>query len=158
MLMIKRCFEILLVEDDVRDIDLTKEVLKDSKFQLNLNVVRDGVEAIAYLRQQGKYTNATQPDLVLLDLNLPRLDGREVLQAIKTDSNLKLIPIVVLTTSDLDEDVMQAYNLGANCYVNKPLGLEEFIQLVRLIEDFWFTIVKLPPKIFSWVTLLYEFY
>ncbi len=147
--MIKRCFEILLVEDDVRDIDLTKEVLKDSKFQLNLNVVRDGVEAIAYLRQQGKYTNATQPDLVLLDLNLPRLDGREVLQAIKTDSNLKLIPIVVLTTSDLDEDVMQAYNLGANCYVNKPLGLEEFIQLVRLIEDFWFTIVKLPPKIFS---------
>ncbi len=156
--MIKRCFEILLVEDDVRDIDLTKEVLKDSKFQLNLNVVRDGVEAIAYLRQQGKYTNATQPDLVLLDLNLPRLDGREVLQAIKTDSNLKLIPIVVLTTSDLDEDVMQAYNLGANCYVNKPLGLEEFIQLVRLIEDFWFTIVKLPPKIFSWVTLLYEFY
>ncbi len=156
--MIKRCFEILLVEDDVRDIDLTKEVLKDSKFQLNLNVVRDGVEAIAYLRQQGKYTNAIQPDLVLLDLNLPRLDGREVLQAIKTDSNLKLIPIVVLTTSDLDEDVMQAYNLGANCYVNKPLGLEEFIQLVRLIEDFWFTIVKLPPKIFSWVTLLYEFY
>lgn len=156
--MIKRCFEILLVEDDVRDIDLTKEVLKDSKFQLNLNVVRDGVEAIAYLRQQGKYTNATQPDLVLLDLNLPRLDGREVLQAIKSDSNLKLIPIVVLTTSDLDEDVMQAYNLGANCYVNKPLGLEEFIQLVRLIEDFWFTIVKLPPKIFSWVTLLYEFY
>jgi two-component system response regulator len=147
--MIKRCFEILLVEDDVRDIDLTKEVLKDSKFQLNLNVVRDGVEAIAYLRQQGKYTNAIQPDLVLLDLNLPRLDGREVLQAIKTDSNLKLIPIVVLTTSDLDEDVMQAYNLGANCYVNKPLGLEEFIQLVRLIEDFWFTIVKLPPKIFS---------
>jgi two-component system response regulator len=147
--MIKRCFEILLVEDDVRDIDLTKEVLKDSKFQLNLNVVRDGVEAIAYLRQQGKYTNATQPDLVLLDLNLPRLDGREVLQAIKTDSNLKLIPIVVLTTSDLDEDVMQAYDLGANCYVNKPLGLEEFIQLVRLIEDFWFTIVKLPPKIFS---------
>ncbi len=147
--MLKRCFEILLVEDDVRDIDLTKEVLKDSKFQLNLNVVRDGVEAIAYLRQQGKYTNATQPDLVLLDLNLPRLDGREVLQAIKTDSNLKLIPIVVLTTSDLDEDVMQAYDLGANCYVNKPLGLEEFIQLVRLIEDFWFTIVKLPPKIFS---------
>lgn len=156
--MIKRCFEILLVEDDIRDIDLTKEVLNDSKFQINLNVVRDGVDAIAYLRQQGKYTNATQPDLVLLDLNLPRLDGREVLQAIKSDSNLKLIPIVVLTTSDLDEDVMQAYDLGANCYVNKPLGLEEFIQLVRLIEDFWFTIVKLPPKIFSWVTLLYEFY
>jgi two-component system response regulator len=138
--------EILLVEDDAGDIDLTEEALEESKLQINLNVVRDGVEAIAYLRREGEYANAISPDLILLDLNLPRKDGREVLQEIKTDDNLKYIPVVVLTTSDTDEDILGAYSLGANCYVNKPLGMEEFTQIVQAIEDFWFTIVKLPGR------------
>jgi two-component system response regulator len=114
--------------------------------QINLNVVRDGVEAIAYLRQEGNYTNVTEPDLILLDLNLPRKSGREVLQDIKSDNTLMHIPVVILTTSDTHEDILGSYNLGANCYVSKPLGLEEFIHIVRSIEDFWFTIVKLPPR------------
>ena len=138
--------EILLVEDDAGDIDLTEEALEESKLKINLNVVRDGVEAIAYLRREGEYANATQPDLMLLDLNLPRKDGREVLQEIKNDNKLKHIPVVVLTTSDTDEDILSSYDLGANCYVNKPLGMEEFAQIVRSIEDFWFTIVKLPRR------------
>lgn len=138
--------EILLIEDDAGDIDLTMEALEDSKLQLNLNVVRDGVEAIAYLRREGEYVNSSRPDLILLDLNLPRKDGREVLQDIKCDRNLRLIPIVVLTTSDTDEDILGSYNLGANCYVNKPLGMDEFTQIVQAIENFWFTIVKLPPQ------------
>ncbi len=141
-----RIIEILLVEDDAGDIELTKEALKDSKLQINLNVVRDGVEAIAYLRYEGKYTNVTPPDLILLDLNLPRKSGREVLQDIKSDNTLRHIPVVILTTSDTHEDILGSYNLGANCYVSKPLGLEEFIHIVRSIEDFWFTIVKLPPR------------
>ena len=141
-----RIIEILLVEDDVGDIELTKEALEDSKLQIKLNVVRDGVEAIAYLRQEGNYTNVTPPDLILLDLNLPRKSGREVLQDIKNDNTLRHIPVVILTTSDTREDILGSYNLGANCYVSKPLGLEEFIQIVRSIEEFWFTIVKLPPR------------
>lgn len=156
--MSSKLIEILLVEDDAGDIDLTREALEDSKLQLNLNVVRDGVEAIAYLRREDKYSTATQPDLILLDLNLPRKDGREVLQNIKNDNKLKHIPVVVLTTSDTDEDILGSYGLGANCYVNKPLGMDEFVQIVRAIEDFWFTIVKLPPKKFPWVTLQLEFY
>ncbi len=138
--------EILLVEDDAGDIDLTEEALEESKLKINLNVVRDGVEAIAYLRREGEYANATRPDLILLDLNLPRKNGREVLQDLKSDDNLKYIPVVVLTTSDTDEDISGAYGLGANCYVNKPLGMEEFAKIVRSIEDFWFTIVKLPRR------------
>jgi two-component system response regulator len=138
--------EILLVEDDIGDIDLTKEALEESKLQVSLNVVRDGVEAIAYLRREGEYTQATRPDLILLDLNLPRLNGREVLQEIKNDDKLKLIPIVVLTTSDTHEDIRSSYDLGANCYINKPLGMDEFIQIVRAIENFWFTIVQLPHQ------------
>ena len=138
--------EILLVEDDIGDIDLTKEALEESKLQVSLNVVRDGVDAIAYLRQEGEYTQATRPDLILLDLNLPRLNGREVLQEIKNDDKLKLIPIVVLTTSDTHEDIRSSYDLGANCYINKPLGMDEFIQIVRAIENFWFTIVQLPHQ------------
>src|SRR5919199_1774662 len=141
-----RLIEILLIEDDAGDIDLTMEALEDSKLQLNLNVVRDGVEAIAYLRREGEYVNSIRPDLILLDLNLPRKDGREVLQDIKSDHNLRLIPVVVLTTSDADEDIFKSYNLGANCYVSKPLGIEEFIKIVMSIQDFWFTIVKLPPR------------
>lgn len=138
--------EILLVEDDAGDIDLTKEALKESNLQVSLNVVRDGVEAIAYLRREGEYANATRPDLILLDLNLPRLNGREVLQEIKNDDKLKLIPVVVLTTSDAHEDIRSSYDLGANCYINKPLGLDEFIQIVRAIENFWFSIVQLPHQ------------
>jgi two-component system response regulator len=144
--MITRAVEILLVEDDAGDIELTEEALEESKLQVNLNVVRDGAEAIAYLRREGEYAKAMRPDLILLDLNLPRKDGREVLQNIKSDDNLKLIPVVVLTTSDTDEDILKSYNLGANCYVSKPLGIEEFIKIIRSIEDFWFTIVKLPPR------------
>ena len=146
MISTGKAVEILLVEDDAGDIDLTKEALEESKLQINLNVVRDGVEAIAYLRREGEYANAALPDLILLDLNLPRKTGREVLQDIKSDDNLKHIPVVVLTTSDTDEDILGAYDLGANCYVNKPLGMEEFAQIVRAIEDFWFTIVKLPRR------------
>lgn len=138
--------ELLLVEDDAGDIDLTKEALEESKLTINLNVVRDGVEAIAYLRRYGEYANVTRPDLILLDLNLPRKGGREVLQEIKSDDTLKLTPIVVLTTSDSNEDILISYDLGANCYVNKPLGMDEFTRIVRTIEDFWLTIVKLPPQ------------
>lgn len=144
--MLTKPVEILLIEDDAGDIDLTKEALEESKLQVNLNVVRDGVEAIAYLRHQGEYTQSTRPDLILLDLNLPRKNGREVLQDIKSDAQLKLIPIVVLTTSDTDEDICQAYQLGANCYVKKPLGMNKFIEIVQSIEEFWFTIVKLPSR------------
>ncbi len=138
--------EILLVEDDAGDVDLTQEALAESKLQIHLNVVPDGVEALAYLRKEGKYANTVCPDLILLDLNLPRKGGRELLQDIKSDENLRHIPVIVLTTSDTEEDIMKSYTLGANCYVSKPLGLEEFAQIVRALENFWFTIVKLPSR------------
>ncbi|MEQ8463097.1 response regulator [Coleofasciculus sp. E1-EBD-02] len=141
-----KAIEILLVEDDPGDIDLIEEALEDAKLQINLNSVRDGVEALAYLRQEGKYTQAISPDLILLDLNLPRRDGREVLQDIKGDNYFKRIPVVVLTTSDAEDDILKSYNLGANCYVSKPLGMQDFIKIVESIENFWFTVVKLPPK------------
>ena len=137
--------EILLVEDDDGDIELTREALVDSKLTVNLHVVQDGVAAVKYLRQQGEYQGATPPDLVLLDLNLPRKDGREVLEDIKNDPHLKRIPVIVLTTSDTEEDIIRSYNLGVNCYVQKPVGMEEFIRIVKVLEDFWFTIVRLPP-------------
>jgi len=138
--------EVLLVEDDPGDADLTQEFLSQSKVVVNINLVEDGVQAMAYLRQEGEYADAARPDLILLDLNLPRKDGREVLQDVKNDDNLKRIPIVVLTTSDADEDILKSYNLGANCFVTKPVGLKEFAKIVQTIEDFWFTIVKLPPR------------
>ncbi|MEQ8975724.1 MAG: response regulator [Coleofasciculus sp. C1-SOL-03] len=141
-----KAIEILLVEDDPGDIDLIEEALEDAKLQINLNSVRDGVEALAYLRREGKYTQAISPDLILLDLNLPRRDGREVLQDIKGDNYFKRIPVVVLTTSDAEDDILKSYNLGANCYVSKPLGMQDFIKIVESIENFWFTVVKLPPK------------
>jgi len=141
-----KAVEILLVEDDPGDIDLIEEALEDAKLQINLNSVRDGVEALAYLRREGKYIQAISPDLILLDLNLPRRDGREVLQDIKGDNYFKRIPVVVLTTSDAEEDILKSYNLGANCYVSKPLGMQDFIKIVESIENFWFTVVKLPPK------------
>ncbi len=137
--------EILLVEDSPGDVRLTQEALKDSKLYNNLNVVPDGVEAIAFLRRQGNYANAPRPDLILLDLNLPRMDGRQVLQEIKNDENLKRIPVVVLTTSSNETDIFITYNLHANCYISKPVDFTQFINVVKSIESFWFSIVKLPP-------------
>ena len=138
--------EILLVEDNPADVGLTREALRDAKVANNLQVVTDGVEAMAYLRRQGKYANASQPDLILLDLNLPKKDGRRVLEEIKADPELKRIPVVVLTTSKSDEDVYRAYNLHANCYICKPVDFEQFITIVSSLEEFWFTMVKLPPR------------
>lgn len=138
--------EVLLVEDNPGDALLTRIALEDSKISIHLNVVEDGVEAMTFLRKQEKYIAAAHPDLVLLDLNLPRKDGREVLAEIKADQTLKRIPVVVLTTSQSDEDVLQAYNLSANCYITKPVDFDQFVKIIRSIEDFWFAIVKLPPE------------
>lgn len=137
--------EILLVEDNPGDVRLTREALKDGKVLNRLNVVTDGVEAMEYLRRQGQYAAAPRPDVILLDLNLPRKDGREVLAELKTDPDLKRIPVVVLTTSDAEKDVLKAYDLHANCYITKPMDLMQFTTVVRAAEDFWLTIVKLPP-------------
>jgi chemotaxis family two-component system response regulator Rcp1 len=138
--------EILLVEDSPADVRLTEEALKEEKLLITLNVVNDGVEAMEYLRREGAYAKAARPDLVLLDLNLPRKDGREVLREIKSDESLKTIPVVVLTISRAEEDVARSYNLHANCYITKPIDLDQFTKVVRSIQDFWLTIVKLPPK------------
>ncbi len=137
--------EILLVEDNPGDIRLTREALRESKLHNNLSVVEDGVEAMAFLRREGDYTHAARPDIILLDLNLPRKDGREVLEEIKQDEELKRIPVVVLTTSDAEMDIIATYNLHANCYITKPVDLNQFIRIVKTIENFWFSIVKLPP-------------
>ena len=139
-----RAVEILLVEDNPGDVRLTIEALKEGKVRNNLNVVPDGVEAMAYLRHEGKYANSVRPDLILLDLNLPRKDGREVLAEIKSDGRLKHIPIVVLTTSRAEQDVLRSYDLHANCYITKPVDLDQFIGVVKSVENFWFTIVTLP--------------
>jgi CheY-like chemotaxis protein len=139
-----RPIEILLVEDDPGDVRLTLEALRDGKVRNNLHVAKDGVEAMAFLRHEGQYASAIRPDLVLLDLNLPRKDGREVLAEIKADLELKTIPVVVLTTSTSEQDVLRSYQLQANCYISKPVDLEQFITVVRSIEDFWLTIVTLP--------------
>ncbi|WP_230968116.1 response regulator [Nostoc sp. WHI] len=138
--------EVLLVEDNPGDVQLTRIALEDSKISINLNVVEDGVEAMAFLRKQEKYVKAAHPNIVLLDLNLPRKDGREVLAEIKGDENLKRIPIVILTTSQAKEDILEAYNLSANCYITKPVDFDEFVNIVKSIENFWFAIVKLPPE------------
>ncbi len=136
--------EILLVEDNPGDVRLTIEGLKEGKVRNNLSVVEDGVEALAFLRKEGKYSDAVRPDLILLDLNLPKKDGREVLSEIKSDNDLCRIPVVVLTTSKAEQDILKAYSLHANCYITKPVDLDQFIAVVESIEDFWFTIVKLP--------------
>lgn len=141
-----RSIEILLVEDSPGDVRLTQEVLREGKVHNHLNVVVDGVQALAFLRKEAPYRHMPVPDLILLDLNLPRKNGREVLKIIKADEKLKRIPVVVLTTSRADEDVLQAYDLHANCYVTKPIDLDQFIQVIRSIEEFWLTIVKLPPE------------
>lgn len=138
--------EVLLVEDNPGDVRLTREALKEGKVRNNLSVAPDGVEALAFLRRQGRYADAPRPDLILLDLNLPRKDGREVLEEIKADPSLRAIPVVILTTSDAERDIVRAYSLHANCYITKPLDLDQFITVVKSIEDFWFTIVKLPPE------------
>ena len=138
--------EILLIEDNAGDARLAKEALRDAKVANNLSWVADGVEAMAYLRREGQYDKAPRPDLILLDLNLPRKDGREVLSAIKADDRLKRIPVVILTTSQAEEDILRAYHLNANCYISKPVDLDQFIKVVRTIEDFWLTIVKLPAE------------
>ena len=139
--------EILLVEDNPGDVRLTIEALKEAKVINHLTVVKDGVEALAFLRRQGSYTTAPRPHLILLDLNLPRKDGREVLADIKADDNLKRIPVVVLTTSQDEQDVLKSYNLHANCYITKPVDLDQFVRVVRSIEDFWLGIVVLPASL-----------
>jgi two-component system, chemotaxis family, response regulator Rcp1 len=137
--------EILLVEDNPGDVRLTKEALKEGKVYNNLHWARDGVEALEFLKREGKHAKAPRPDIILLDLNLPKKDGREVLELIKKDSVLKHIPVVVLTTSKAEEDVLRSYELHANCYVTKPVDLEKFIQVVQSIDRFWLTVVTLPP-------------
>lgn len=140
-----RAVEILLVEDNPGDVRLTMEGFKTATVSHNLSVVEDGVEAMALLRRNGKYADARRPDLILLDLNLPRMDGRAVLSEIKTDQDLRHIPVVILTTSDAEEDILKMYDLHANCYLTKPLDLEQFLEMVRSIEQFWLNVVKLPP-------------
>jgi two-component system, chemotaxis family, response regulator Rcp1 len=141
-----RPIEILLVEDSAADVRLTIEALKDAKVRNILNVVDDGVKALAYLRNQGEYAKAIRPDVILLDLNLPKKSGREVLEEIKNDPNLKRIPVVILTVSRAEEDVLHSYNLHANCYITKPVDFLKFLEVVRAIENFWLTIVKLPDN------------
>ena len=141
-----RPVEILLVEDNPGDERLTREALKEGKVYSNLHWVKDGVDALEFLRRQGKHGAAPRPDIILLDLNLPKKDGREVLQEIKKDDSLKRIPVVILTTSKAEEDVLKTYDLHANCYVTKPVDLEKFIVVVRSIDVFWLTVVTLPPN------------
>ena len=138
--------DILLVEDNPGDVRLTTEALAEAKVRNTLAVARDGVEALQYLRHEHPFEKSTRPDIILLDLNMPRMDGREVLEEIKADPKLAAIPVVVLTTSAADEDVLRSYQLHASCYITKPVDLEQFMKVVRSVEDFWLTIVRLPPK------------
>ena len=138
--------DILLVEDNPGDVRLTREAMMEAKIHNQLQVVSDGVEAMAFLRRQGPYANAVRPHLILLDLNLPRKDGREVLAEVKQDPDLRRIPVVILTTSEAETDILKAYDLHANCYIAKPVDIEQFLTVVKSIEDFWITIVKLPPR------------
>lgn len=139
-----RPIEILLAEDSSTDVMLTRAALKFAKMRNNLHVVKDGVEVMAFLRKEGQYADAPRPDLILLDLNMPRKDGREVLTEVKADDDFKSIPVVVLTTSQAQEDVIKAYGLHANCYISKPVDFEQFTNVVRAIDNFWFTVVTLP--------------
>jgi len=139
-----RTFEILLVEDNPGDVRLTREALKEGKILNHVSVAGDGEEALSFLRRQGKYAGALRPDVILLDLNLPKKTGHEVLAAIKNEPDLKRIPVVILTTSMADQDIFKAYDHHANCYINKPVDMEQFLRVVRSIEDFWCSIVKMP--------------
>jgi two-component system, chemotaxis family, response regulator Rcp1 len=136
--------EILLVEDNPGDVRLTKEALKEGRLRNNLNVAPDGVEALAFLRREGRFADVKRPDVILLDLNLPKKDGRQVLAEIKRDERLRRIPVVVLTTSKDEEDILRSYDLHANCYITKPVDLDAFIGIVRSIEEFWLGVVQLP--------------
>lgn len=138
--------DILLVEDNPGDVRLTKEALKDATMKSNVHVVTDGEEAMSFLNQEGDFAEVPRPDLILLDLNLPRKDGREVLEEIKADDRLKMIPVVVLTTSEAEQDIARVYELHANCYITKPVDLDRFMDVIRTIEEFWFRVVRLPPR------------
>lgn len=144
--MAHKTVDVLLVEDSAADIDLVREAMEGGKLLINLNVVRDGEEAMDYLRRQGKFKNALRPDLILLDLNLPKKDGREVLREVKADTELSLIPVVILTTSSADEDILHSYQLHANAYIAKPVDFESFIKIVNQLTDFWLSLVVLPKK------------
>lgn len=139
-----KAIDVLLIEDDPGDVLITREAFKDNKLANRLSVVPDGVDAMAYLRKEGRFADSPTPDLVLLDLNLPRLDGREVLAAMKSDPELRRIPVVVLTTSEAEEDVLRSYSLHANAYVTKPVDFDSFIEVVRKIDDFFVSVVRLP--------------
>jgi chemotaxis family two-component system response regulator Rcp1 len=139
--------DVLLIEDNAADARLMQETLKETKVIVKLSIVVDGVEAMAYLRNEGKYKNAKRPDLILLDLNLPRKDGREVLAEVKADPGLRRIPVVIVTSSQAEQDILKTYDLHANAYVNKPMDLTQFSTLVSAIDDFWFSVVKLPDGI-----------
>lgn len=141
-----RAVEILMVEDNPGDVRLAVEALREGKVHVNMSVVSDGVEAMEFLRRRGRFADAPRPDLILLDLNMPRKDGREVLAELKADDDLKRIPVVILTTSKAEEDIVRSYNLNANCYITKPVDLHQFITVVRSIHEFWLTVVKLPPE------------
>jgi chemotaxis family two-component system response regulator Rcp1 len=136
--------DILLIEDNPADVRLTLEAFKEGKVNNTLHVVGNGEDAIAFLKQEGKYSNAPRPDIILLDLNLPKKDGREVLEEIKNETSLKRIPVIILTTSKAEEDILKTYNLHANCYINKPVDVDEFITIAKSIENYWLAIVKLP--------------
>ena len=138
---------ILLIEDNPGDVRLTQEAFKEGQISINLDVVMDGVEAIKFLRKQDPYTEALTPDLILLDLNLPKRDGREVLEEIKTDDLLKRIPVVILTTSNAEQDILKSYKPHVNCYINKPVDFDRFFEIIQKIEDFWLTTAKLPSMI-----------
>ena len=138
--------EVLLVEDSPGDVRLTREALKDAKVHINLHVAPDGAEAMAFLKREGDYANVPRPDLILLDLNLPKKDGREVLAEIKESESLKSIPVVILTTSASEEDILRSYRLHANCYISKPVDLDGFLKVIRSIDSFWLSIVKLPRE------------
>jgi two-component system, chemotaxis family, response regulator Rcp1 len=133
-----------MVEDSPGDVRLTQEALREAKVRNNFHVARDGVEALSFLRREGEFADVPRPDLILLDLNMPRMDGREVLQEIKSDQDLRVIPVVILTTSKAEEDIIRSYQLNANCYITKPVDLDQFMKVVRSIEDFWLTVVRLP--------------
>ncbi|MBV5338925.1 MAG: response regulator [Deltaproteobacteria bacterium] len=142
----KKVVDILLVEDDQGDVELTREGLAAGKVSVNLHTVDDGIKALRFLRREESYADAVRPDIILLDLNLPRMDGRDTLKQIKADERLRSIPVVVLTTSEADIDIIKCYDLGASCYISKPVGFVDFLKVVHSLEDFWFTVVKMPPK------------
>jgi CheY-like chemotaxis protein len=142
----RRPIVILLAEDNPGDARLAMEALREAKVRNNVYIVMDGVEAMAFLRKEGKYAEKPRPDVILLDLNMPRKDGREVLAEVKADPDLKRIPVVILTVSQAEQDILKSYNLHANCYITKPVDLDQFLIVVKSIEDFWFTVVRLPPN------------